>query len=142
MRHAGSASWHAGSFSCSMQTQLRHVDLLVAACKLLVAACVQNLAPRPGIEPRPPALGAPSFTHWTTREVALGHFLLLDNRSVQITLGKCSCRLQDKECISQLSKRCMMWFLLLLLFSLISRCLYISSHKPFLEVCREKCMNK
>ena len=26
--------------------------------------------PRPGIEPRPPALGAQSLSHWTTREVA------------------------------------------------------------------------
>ena len=43
--------------------------LLVAACKLLVVACMQDLVPPPGIEPRPPALGAQSLTHWTTREV-------------------------------------------------------------------------
>ena len=30
---------------------------------------VQDLAPRAGIEPRPPALGAWSLSHWTTREV-------------------------------------------------------------------------
>ena len=40
------------------------------ACELLVTACVWDLVPRPGIEPRPPpALGAWSLTHWTTREV-------------------------------------------------------------------------
>ena len=44
---------------------------LVAACKLLVAACMRNLVPRPGIEPAPLALGAWSLTHWTTREVPM-----------------------------------------------------------------------
>ena len=42
---------------------------LVAACGLLVAACMWDLVPWPGIEPRPPALGAWSLTHWTTREI-------------------------------------------------------------------------
>ena len=36
---------------------------------VLVAACIQDLVPRPGIQPRPSALGAHSLTHWTTREV-------------------------------------------------------------------------
>ena len=49
--------------SCNMR------DLLVAACRLLVAACMQDLVPWPGIEPRPPALGAWSLTHKTTKEV-------------------------------------------------------------------------
>ena len=35
----------------------------------LVAACMRDLVPWPGIEPKPPALGAQSLTHWTTREV-------------------------------------------------------------------------
>ena len=35
-----------------------------------------NLIPWPGIEPRPPALGAPSLKHWTTREVLLEPFNL------------------------------------------------------------------
>ena len=47
--------WHAGS--------------LVAACELLVVACVWDLVPRPGIEPGPPALGVWSLSHWATREV-------------------------------------------------------------------------
>ena len=34
--------------------------------RVLVAACMWDLVPRPGIEPRPPALGAQSLTHWTT----------------------------------------------------------------------------
>ena len=49
--------------SCSMQ------DLLVAACQLLVAACMWDLVPPPGIKSGPPALGARRLTHRTTREV-------------------------------------------------------------------------
>ena len=30
-----------------------------------------DLVPWPGIEPRPPALGAQSLKHWTTREVPI-----------------------------------------------------------------------
>ena len=48
---------------------LRHAGSLVVACKLLVAAFMRDLVPRPGIEPGPPALGAWGLTHWTTREV-------------------------------------------------------------------------
>ena len=40
----------------------------------LVVACMWDLVPRPGIEPGPPALGAWSLTHWTTREVSRIHF--------------------------------------------------------------------
>ena len=47
----------------------QHVDFLVAACDLLVAACMWDRVPQPGSEPRPPALGAQTCTHWTTREV-------------------------------------------------------------------------
>ena len=36
---------------------------------VLVAVCMWDLVPQPGIEPWPPALGARSLTHWTTREV-------------------------------------------------------------------------
>ena len=49
--------------------------LLVVACELSVATCMRDLAPQPGIEPRPPALGAQSPTHWTTREVPEPMFL-------------------------------------------------------------------
>ena len=47
--------------------RLRRV--LVAACELLAVACMRDLTPRPGMEPRSPALGVRSLTHWTTREV-------------------------------------------------------------------------
>ena len=48
---------------CGMQyLQLQHADFWVAAC-------IRDLVPQPGIEPSPPALGARSLTHWTTREV-------------------------------------------------------------------------
>ena len=37
----------------------------------LLVACANDVVPWPGIEPRPPALGARSLTHWTTRKVAM-----------------------------------------------------------------------
>ena len=46
----------ASGLSCDMQG-------------LLVAVCMWDLVPQPGIEPRMPALGAQSLTHWITREV-------------------------------------------------------------------------
>ena len=49
-----------GTFSCGTQT---------LSCGLLVAACMWDLVPWPGIKPWAPALGARSLTHWTTREV-------------------------------------------------------------------------
>ena len=36
-----------------------------------LSCCMWDLAPCPGIEPRPPALGGQSLSHWTTREVPL-----------------------------------------------------------------------
>ena len=42
--------------------QLQHVDFLVTAC-------MQDLVPRSGIEPGPPALGTRSLTHWTATQV-------------------------------------------------------------------------
>ena len=52
-------------------------DLLVAACGIFSCGMqtlncgMWDLVPRPGIEPRSPALGAWSLGHWTTREVPL-----------------------------------------------------------------------
>ena len=54
---------------CGMQ------DLLVAACGIFscsrrtLSCSMWDLVPRPGIKPGPPALGARSLSHWTTREV-------------------------------------------------------------------------
>ena len=48
--------------------------IFIAACLIAayvgfsVAACMWDLVPQPRIEPGPPALGAQSLTHWTTRE--------------------------------------------------------------------------
>ena len=36
---------------------------------------MRDLVPLPGVEPRPPALGARSLSHWTTKEVP-GYVLL------------------------------------------------------------------
>ena len=62
---------HVGSYLQHAVFLVAACKLLVAACKLLVATCMWDLVPQPGIEPRPPALGAWSLTHWTTREVPL-----------------------------------------------------------------------
>ena len=53
------------------------LQVLVGARGLLVAACMWDLVPGPGIEPVPPALGAQSLTHWTTREVPPRLFMSL-----------------------------------------------------------------
>ena len=37
----------------------------------LVAACMRDLVPRPGIKPGPPTLGTWCLTHWATGEVPL-----------------------------------------------------------------------
>ena len=46
-------------------------------------ACMQDLVPRPGIEPGAPALGAWCLTHWTTREVP-SFFVSTINRNEQL----------------------------------------------------------
>ena len=56
------------------------------ACGLLVVACVRDLVPRPGIEPRSPALGAQSLIHWTTRQVLPSLFSANDNEVMEIRL--------------------------------------------------------
>ena len=62
----------APGLSCGRQAPLlRLAGSLVVACELLVAACTWDLVPWPGIEPRPPAWGAWSPNHCTTREVPI-----------------------------------------------------------------------
>ena len=58
--------------SCSLQDLfwLRRAETLVAACATLSCG-MWDLVPWPGIEPRPPALGAQSLSHLPTREVPL-----------------------------------------------------------------------
>ena len=63
--------------------------LLVVACRLLVAACMWDLVPRPEIEPRPPALGAWSLSHWTTREVPQVYYILKLGKILILSLMKC-----------------------------------------------------
>ena len=62
----------APGLSCSRWAPwLQHVGSLVVACELLVAACIWDLVPRPGIKPGLPALGAQSLIHCATREVPI-----------------------------------------------------------------------
>ena len=51
-------------------------DLRCVVQDLLVVACMWDLVHPPGIEPRPPELGARSLTHWTTKEVPTIYLLL------------------------------------------------------------------
>ena len=53
---------HCRGFSCCRVRALGAQASVVVACKLLVAACVWDLVPWPGIEPGPPALGAGVLT--------------------------------------------------------------------------------
>ena len=49
-------------------------------CGMLTLSCgMWNLVFWPGIEPGPPALGARSLSHWTTREVAVLTILIKKN---------------------------------------------------------------
>ena len=59
-----------GIFSCYMQ---------ILSCRMW------DLVPWPGIEPKPPALGAWSLSPWTTREVPLWAFLSAIVRSDWLT---------------------------------------------------------
>ena len=76
---------------CSRRApSLQHAGSLVVACELLVvlmvslvAVCMWDLVPWPGIEPRPPVLRTQSLNHCSTREVSTnlilnvpGYFLL------------------------------------------------------------------
>ena len=59
---------------------MRHVGCLVAACKLLVAAGGIYSLTRD--QPRPPALGVLSLSHWTASEVPS----LLELENLGVTL--------------------------------------------------------
>ena len=56
-------------FSCA-KSSLQHVGSLIGACEFIVVA-LWDLVPWPGIEQWPPALGAWSLSHWTTREAPM-----------------------------------------------------------------------
>ena len=59
-----------GLLSCGMWApQLWQAASSVLACELLVAACMWDLVPWPGIKPGLPALGARSLISCATREV-------------------------------------------------------------------------
>ena len=75
---AGQACW------CIVKATLcphfsKHLFLFIWLCWFLLATCgiffccvMWELVPQPGIEPKPPALGVQSLSHWTTREVPCG----------------------------------------------------------------------
>ena len=72
MQHSGSF----GIFSSSMQT---------------LSYGKWGLVPRLGIKPRPPALGAWSLNHWTSREAL--EVVLLEEGRLATVVHECSCAL-------------------------------------------------
>ena len=75
--------------SCGMRDHCCRVrDLLVVAfgifsCSMRTLSCgMWDLVPKPGIEPGPPALGARSLRHWTTREVPTPFFLYFQSSMI------------------------------------------------------------
>ena len=65
---------------CPAVGSLGHIAVLFPVLFIYLAALglscsMWDLAPWPGIEPGPPALGAQSLSHWTTREVPISSFL-------------------------------------------------------------------
>ena len=83
--------WSACSPLCALHSLclwpsisfLKKINLFIWLCQILVAACrvfscrMWAVVPRPGIEPRPPALGAQNLSHWITKEVPGPLFLSL-----------------------------------------------------------------
>ena len=67
LQHAGSSLQHAGSLVAACR-------LLVAACRLLSCSMHVGSSSLTGIEPRPPALGGQTPTHWNTRKVPIWAF--------------------------------------------------------------------
>ena len=84
--------------------QILVVSHLLLSCRQvgsLVVACMWDLVPWPGIEPRPPALGAWNLNHCATREVPFCPFF----NQIGFLLVSCMCSI-DMD-MSPLSD---MWF--------------------------------
>ena len=47
------------------------IYLFIWLCWVILSCGMWDLVPRPGIKPRPPALGTWNLSHWTTRQVPL-----------------------------------------------------------------------
>ena len=58
-------------------------DFFFSCGKRILSCSMWDLVPWPGIEPRTPALGAQSLSHWTTREVPYRVFLITKRRDMQ-----------------------------------------------------------
>ena len=64
-----------------------YLAVLGLSCHVRALSCgMQDLVPRPGIEPGPPALRAQSINRWTTREVPIDVFLNCHNMQSQSLL--------------------------------------------------------
>ena len=72
--------WHSGSFF--------YFTFLILAHGIFSFG-TWNLVPQPGTDPRPPALGGQSLSHWTTREIPLLFLLLPQCGQVSLMQGPC-----------------------------------------------------
>ena len=90
-----SSSFIGTSFSAFLTIFKIFIYLFIWLCQVLVEAfgifsCVLwDPIPRPGTESRPPALGAQSLSHWTTRQVpplSVSYILNIIDKTVPIFL--------------------------------------------------------
>ena len=63
--------WAAAAFKKKKKKKFIYLAVLGLSCSM------GDLVLWPGIEPRPPALGARSLNHWGTREVPVSQILML-----------------------------------------------------------------
>ena len=72
-------SWCAAVHGVTIVRHYWATEILVAACGIFSFEACRISVPSPGIEPRPPPLGA--WSHWITREVPPCSFLALRSPS-------------------------------------------------------------
>ena len=84
-QHVGSSSPHAGSFFFgSMRT---------------LSCSMWYLVPWQGMKLRPPAVGAQSLSHWTTKEVPRGRSFLLSLLILLVFISVHACTISHLSCV-------------------------------------------
>ena len=117
-----------------------YLAVLDLSCSILSLHCgMWDLVPWPGIEPRPPALGAPSLIHWTTREIPYTwHFklVILGKKGIINEILSLNLRFNSFSTILQkLDPGKISWFDFSKVHPLVQRrcmCVYVCVHTYFL----------